>query len=149
MAGTSRRRSAATAADNRARHCSVPYSDDHARHIPVLTFEEIRTFALALPESEEGTCYGTPAFKVRGKLFARLRDEGDVLAVKVDPAFRDALIRSRPETYFITPHYEHSPYVLVRLGTADSEELSDLLADAWRLAAPKRLAAGMSRPPSE
>jgi len=32
-------------------------------------FETARQFALALPEVEEGTSYGTPAFKVKGKLY--------------------------------------------------------------------------------
>ncbi len=39
--------------------------------------------------------------------------------------------------------------VLGRLGTADREELGDLLADAWRLAAPRRLAAAVTGPPSD
>ena len=35
----------------------------------------VRRIALRLPGAEEGTSYGTPAFKVRKKLFARLRPE--------------------------------------------------------------------------
>ena len=107
----------------------------------VVTFAEVRELALALPGAEESTSYGTPAFKVRGKLFARLREEGDVLVLKVDPDERDALIRSTPDTFFITAHYERSPMVLLRLPNVDREELSELLADAWRISAPKRLVA--------
>lgn len=105
----------------------------------MVTFAVVREFALALPEAEEGTSYGTPAFKVRGKIFARLREEGDVLVVKIDSDYRDALTRSAPDTYFITPHYEKYPFVLVRLPEVDREDLRELLTDAWRLSAPKRL----------
>lgn len=105
----------------------------------MVTFDTVRRLALALPEAEEGTSYGTPAFKVRGKLFARLREEGDVLAVKAAIGHREALIASRPETYYVTPHYREHPYVLVRLPAADEAALADLLADAWAMAAPKRL----------
>lgn len=42
----------------------------------MVTFETVRRLALALPEAMEGTWFGTPAFKVRGKSFARLREEG-------------------------------------------------------------------------
>ena len=32
-----------------------------------VTFDTVREIARALPGIEEGTCYGTPAFRVRGK----------------------------------------------------------------------------------
>ncbi|MBV8989342.1 MAG: hypothetical protein JO372_12360 [Solirubrobacterales bacterium] len=41
--------------------------------------------------------------------------------------------------FFTTPHYDGSPYVLVRLEAADHELLSELIEDAWRIRAPKRL----------
>ncbi len=41
-----------------------------------MTFETVREVALALPEIEEGTSYGTPAFKVRRRFLCRLREEG-------------------------------------------------------------------------
>lgn len=99
----------------------------------------VRRLALALPEAEETTSYGTPAFKVRGKLFARLREEGDILVVKCDLNEREALTQSEPDTYFVTPHYQNYPYVLVRMKEIDLEPLRELLTDAWRIAAPKRL----------
>lgn len=106
----------------------------------MVTFDTVLSLALALPEAEEGTSYGTPAFKIRGKLFARLREEGDVLVVKAEIGHREALIASQPETYFVTPHYQDYPYVLVPLPAANEAELADLFADAWAMAAPKRLA---------
>lgn len=106
----------------------------------MVTFAAVQELALALPEAEQSTSYGTPAFKVRGTLFARLREQ-DVLVVKVDIDYREALTRSEPDTYFITPHYEKYPYVLVRLTNVEIEDLRELLTDAWRMSAPKRLAA--------
>ena len=40
----------------------------------MVTFETVRQLALALPEVEESTSYGTPAFKVQKKMFVRLRE---------------------------------------------------------------------------
>ncbi len=85
--------------------------------------------------------YGTPAFKVRRKLLARLREEGDVLVVKVERDERAALIESEPDVYFFTPHYENYGFVLVRLDAVERDELREILAESWRLAAPKRLVA--------
>lgn len=113
----------------------------------MVTFETVRQLALALPETAEGTSYGTPAFKVRGKFLARLREEG-VLVVKIGHDAQEALIQMQPETYFITPHYAGYPAVLVRLAAIEEDELRDLLIEAWRLNAPKRLVASYSAPAS-
>jgi hypothetical protein len=64
------------------------------------TFDDVRALAVDLPGADEATSYGTSAFKVRKKLFARLREEGDVLVVRVDRDERAALIESEPEVYF-------------------------------------------------
>jgi len=96
--------------------------------------------AAALPEVEESTSYGTAALKVRGKLFARLREDGETLVVRVGDE-REALVLAAPGTFFVTPHYEKYPWVLVRLAAIRTAELRDVLTAAWLLQAPKRLAA--------
>ena len=103
------------------------------------TFEDVRGIASGFPEAIEGTCYGTPAFRVRKKLFCRLWEDGEVLVVKTEPGLTEALIASNPAVYFSTPHYAGYDYVLVRIGLAPLEDLADLLADAWRVAAPAKL----------
>lgn len=46
-----------------------------------LTFKDVSRIALSLENVEEGTSYGTPAFKAGGKLIARLREDGESLVV--------------------------------------------------------------------
>jgi len=104
-------------------------------------FETVREIALALPEVEEGPCYGTPGFRVRGKLFARIWEDGETLVLKIDLDARELLLAADSEAFFLTDHYRGYPYVLVRLPAVDPEQLRELLEDAWRLSAPKRLAA--------
>jgi hypothetical protein len=106
-----------------------------------VTFETVRVLALALPKAEEGTSYGTPAFKVAGTLFARLRDDGESLVVKIDKNERSMRIKAQPETYYITDHYLNYPWILVRLASVEHDDLRDLLEEAWRLSAPARLVA--------
>lgn len=104
------------------------------------TFATVQAILRTFPETEEGISYGTPSFRVRKKFISRLR-EPDVLVVKVeDILLRDGLIQANPSVYFITPHYEDYPAVLVRLSKISDAELEDLLTDAWYAAAPKRLA---------
>jgi hypothetical protein len=108
----------------------------------VVTEDDVRRLALSLPATTEKPSYGTPGFRVKDKLFARIREEGDVLVVWCeDLDEKDALISAEPEKFFTTPHYDGYPTVLVRFGAVDPDELLELLTDAWRVRAPKRLRA--------
>jgi len=107
----------------------------------VPAWEDVRALGLALPGVVEGTSYGTPALKVNGKLLARLKEDGETLALRVGFEERQALVASNPDVYFVTPHYEDYPMVLVRLGAADTDELRELLEEAWLERAPKRVVA--------
>jgi hypothetical protein len=106
---------------------------------PGSTFATVRALARALPDVEEGTSYGTPALRVRGKLFARLKEDGETLVLRTDAVNREALLRAAPDVFFITDHYRDYPWVLVRLAAVDRPRLAELLEDAWRRAAPRPL----------
>lgn len=106
-----------------------------------VTFDTVRRLALALPEAEESTSYGTPAFKVRGKLFVRLHQSGESLVVKIDMNERAMRMRADPETFYITDHYRDYPAILVRMSSVDADDLRELLEEAWRRIAPARVVA--------
>ena len=106
-----------------------------------ITLAQVRRIALALPAVEEGTSYGTTAFKVRGKLFLRLRDDDSTLVVKIDRDERAALIVSAPKIYSVTDHYVNYPWILVSLAEIGVAELEERVTEAWRLTAPAKLRA--------
>ena len=102
-------------------------------------WETAKALGLQLPDTVEGTSYGTPALKVRDRMFARLREDGETLVVWTDFLEREALTQGDPETFFIRPHYEDYPLVLIALEHVDAEELRELLIESWRQRAPKRV----------
>jgi hypothetical protein len=106
---------------------------------PEITFDTVRELVGHLPGVIEGTSYGTPAFKVGKTLFVRLHQDGEALVVRFDHDHRSMRMRADPETFFLTDHYLNFPWILVRLSTVDKGDLGDLLEEAWRLSAPKRL----------
>ncbi|MGB2671667.1 MAG: MmcQ/YjbR family DNA-binding protein [Candidatus Acidiferrum sp.] len=99
-----------------------------------LTFKDVRKIAMSLKNVEESTSYGTAAFKVDGKLLARLREDGESLVVGTTFEEREEMMAAEPDTYYITEHYRNYPWVLVRLSRVNSEVLQDLLSRASRLA---------------
>jgi hypothetical protein len=104
-----------------------------------VTFAQVRELALKLPAVEDGTSYGTPALKVRGKLMARQHQTLDCLVLRSDFLDREILMQSAPEAFFITDHYRDYPWVLMRYSAVQARALPDLLERAWRRVAPKSL----------
>ena len=106
-----------------------------------MTFEDVRRIAHRLPGVEDGTSYGTPALKVKGKFLVRLKEDGETLVLPVAFERKELLMEAAPDVFYETPHYHGYPLVLVRLPVADPAELDALIKAAWRAAAPKRLVA--------
>lgn len=106
----------------------------------MVTEDDVRRIALSLPATSEKSSYGTPGFRVRDRLFARIREEGNVLVVWVaDESEKLGLVSSEPGKFFTTPHYDGHPILLVRFDGVDIEELRELLTESWRLRAPKKV----------
>lgn len=104
-----------------------------------MDYAAFKALGLALPEVEESTSYGTPALKVQGKLMARLKEDGESVAIRTTWEERERLLMVEPETYYITDHYRDHPWVLIRLPQAHREGVTLRLAQAWLLAASKSL----------
>ena len=113
-------------------------------------WETVWTVLQALPGTEQGRLHDNPAVRVHGKLVAYLPnnprsrpadapDHEEFLVIRCDLAERAALLDEDPETFFVTPHYQAYPGVIVRLATVRPDQLRELLTEAWRLVAPKRL----------
>jgi hypothetical protein len=101
-------------------------------------FDDVRKIALAWPEVEDGTSYGTPALKVRKKLLVRLREDGDSLVMPGVPQDeRDMLVESAPKVFYFTGHYRDYPMVLIRLSKAKRATVEPLLRRQWRTLASK------------
>ncbi|MFD0206820.1 MULTISPECIES: MmcQ/YjbR family DNA-binding protein [Saccharothrix] len=120
------------------------------------TWDDVHRLAMALPEVTERPSYdGRPAWRVKDKAFAwdrplRKADlaalglaapDGPVLAASVpDLGAKEALLTDDPTVYFTTPHFDGYPAILVRLDNISTDELEELVTEAWLCRAPKRLA---------
>jgi hypothetical protein len=105
-----------------------------------MTWQELCALGMNLPEVTEDTWYGTPALKVRGKGFVRLKEDGaNVVFMLESVDEQEALIRLKPKIYFITDHYRGYATVLARLAALPTKEAKQRLEDAWRVKATKAL----------
>ena len=102
--------------------------------------ERVRKLALKLPDVEEGTTFGFPAFKVNDKTFAWFPKKKEVedgsLGVRMSFVDRDLRVARNPAGYYVTPHYRDYPSVLVRVWELTDAELKDLLASGHEFMRP-------------
>ena len=98
----------------------------------------VRETALALPEAVEQDHHGIPSFRVRGRIFATLRDPQHVNVMVDEEEIRAAVAENRSvceEVWW----GRRLAAVRVDLSRAQDELVTELLTDAWRCKAPRRL----------
>ncbi|MEW5849282.1 MAG: MmcQ/YjbR family DNA-binding protein [Myxococcota bacterium] len=105
----------------------------------MLTWETVKELCRELPGVEEGIWFRTPAMKVKGKSFTRLKEDGETLVVMVPEVEKDILLAARPDVFFQTDHYVGWPAMLIRLKKVSRPALRERLVVAWKLYAPTKL----------
>ena len=117
--------------------------------MPPSSLARLRKICLALPEAHEVEAWGEPTFRVRNKLFAMYAAAGNhhgagrvALWCKATRVNQSLMIEAAPTRFFVPPYVGPSGWVGVWLdGKPDWAEVAALLTYAYRLTAPKRLAA--------
>src|SRR5947207_1116330 len=109
------------------------------------TWSALCKMATKLPGVEQGTSYGTPALHVRKKFLARLKEDGESVAIKIGFSDRDVLLELDPAAFYLTDHYRPYPAMLIRLKQVRVDLLEQILEQAWQLQAPKSLLAEATR----
>lgn len=107
----------------------------------------LRRLCLALPQAHEVEAWGTPTFRVRNKLFAMYEPATSshgtgrpAVWCKAGPGNQAFMVQTAPQRFFVPPYVGPSGWIGVYLDkVADWRELAELLEDAYRLTAPKRL----------
>ena len=109
------------------------------------THDKLRAVCLALPEAvEDFEGVGSPAYKVRGKIFAMHHGMNDRSSVwcKAPSGFQQMIVDSDPEHFFVPPYVGKHGWVGLWLDVEqDWDLIADLVADSYRMTAPKRLIA--------
>ncbi len=115
----------------------------------MVTHDDVRAIALALPGSFEQESYGgRPSWRTKARMFTWIRDDPEALVVWVESEEeKSALLAAEPRTFSTTPHYDGQPIVLVDLAAVDAEEAGELIIESWRLRAAEDPGAGVGRGP--
>jgi hypothetical protein len=112
--------------------------------------ESLRKLCLALPEVTERLSHGEPTWFVRDKktfvMYANHHHDDRLgFWCAAPPGVQEALVGSEPERYFRPPYVGHRGWLGVYLDVpVDWEEIAEIVEDAYRVVAPKRLIAELN-----
>lgn len=110
--------------------------------------EKLRTLCLALPETSERLSHGEPTWFIRGKkTFAMLanhhHDDRFGFWCPAPAGVQEELVDAEPDRFFRPPYVGHRGWIGVYLDVddVDWDEIREIVVDAYRTVAPKKLAA--------
>ena len=113
--------------------------DDRTRGTCASKLEEVRKFALSLPETTEEPHFEKSSFRIRGKIFATVPTGTTHLHVFVDENEARASVAEDPAAFEELWWGKRLSGVRVNLCVADVQRIFELLEQSWRRKAPKQL----------
>lgn len=122
--------------------------------MPPSPVARLRKLCLALPEAHEVEAWGEPTFRIRNKMFAMYAAPNNhhgggrpAVWCKASPVNQRLMIEAAPDRFFVPPYVGPSGWIGVWLDEKiDWKELGELLADSYRMIAPKKLTRAPPRP---
>jgi hypothetical protein len=109
------------------------------------TFDDVRRIALTLPEATEIVTWETDiTFRVGKKIFVIGADGSDHASIKATLESQSDLVYRDPETFAPAPYVGRYGWINVDLTRLAVDELEGLIRQAWRMTAPKKLAAALA-----
>jgi hypothetical protein len=100
---------------------------------------DFRELALSLPEVTEKEAWGRPTFRVRNKMFAMTASDLSRATVKSTLDEQHALTQMEPDTFSVPAYVGKHGWIGIVIDRVDPDELRELVIEAWRMTAPKRL----------
>lgn len=97
--------------------------------------------ALSLPGAHQSAHFDVTDFRVDNKIFCTLPKPGR-MGLRLSPDEQAALLAEDPQTYQpANGSWGRKGWTIAVLATADTVQLRELITEAWRLVAPKKLLA--------
>ena len=104
-----------------------------------MTFDQFRRLCLSLPEADERETWDEATFRVRDRIFAMGSSGGGFVSVKASLDDQSGLVAMDSKTFAPSAYTGRFGWVRVRLAGVGSELALQLVTNAWKRTAPRRL----------
>ena len=107
----------------------------------MISVEDVRRVAMALPRTEEHLIRDRVKFRVKQLVYCAFSRDETLMGFAFPKHERDALVAGEPDK-FLLPGTGDLRYhwVVARMEALDVEEMTELVTDAWRMVVPKSVA---------
>ena len=106
----------------------------------MLTCDDIRRIALALPEAHEAAHFDATSFRVKGKIFCTMRSDRPRATLKFDPEDQRNLVEAHPDAIApVDGYWGRSGWTVVDCAGLGEGVVAGLMRMAWARVAPKKL----------
>jgi hypothetical protein len=113
----------------------------------VLTVEDVRAFASALPRTTEVLIHDRVKFRVGQIVYVAFSRDETEMGFAFPKEEREMLVDSEPEKFLMPTGGDlRWNWVIARAEALDADEMRELVLDAWRMVVPKKVAATVSGP---
>jgi hypothetical protein len=108
----------------------------------MVTIDQVRAFAMTLPGTYERLVHDRVKFRVGRYVYVAFSRDETQMGFGFPKAEREAIVRSEPKKFLMPGRGDLRYHWLeVRLSEIEEKEMRELVLDAWRMAAPKRVVA--------
>ncbi|QES58998.1 hypothetical protein DEJ51_16690 [Streptomyces venezuelae] len=115
----------------------------------MVTVDDVRRLAMALPRTEEHLIRDRVKFRIGGIVYLALSRDESELGFAFPKEERAALVAAEPEKFFLPRESDlRFHWVEARLAALDAEELAGLVTEAWRMVVPAKVARAHLDPPA-
>jgi hypothetical protein len=124
--------------------------DETGGSSPMVTLDDVRSFASGLPRTTEALVQGRVKFRVGRIVYLSFSHDEAVMGFAFPKEWRQALVASEPDKFMLPSSGDlRYNWVLVRLAALDAIEMREIVLDAWAMVVPKRVAATFAEASTE
>lgn len=107
----------------------------------MITVDDVRRVALALPRTEEHLIRDRVKFRVKQYVYCAFSRDETLMGFAFPKDEREALVESEPDKFQLPGQGDmRYHWVVARTDALDVEEMAELVTDAWRMVVPKSVA---------
>jgi hypothetical protein len=107
----------------------------------MITVEDVRRVAMALPRTTEHLIQDRIKFKVKQYVYCAFSRDETLIGFAFPKDEREALVEGEPAKFLMPPTGDlRYHWVMARMSALDVDEMTELVTDAWRMVVPKSVA---------
>jgi len=100
----------------------------------VVTLDDVRSVALALPRTTEAFVRGRVKFRVGRIVYASFSRDETIMGFGFPKEWRETLVKSDPDRFMLPSLFDmRYNWVHVKLDSINKAEMQDLILDAWAM----------------